>query len=130
MLEPDVYCTYICMHLQKGVEWDHLPDSVQLIMGSPKRTKPSLQLYWTVSPTKCLSEVDILPLVRGRGGGHSTAVDDTNLLLANAKKKEGACFEPWPQMIYEGSKGSPELKNMALFQPQKVVFTSLSEEVC
>ena len=42
----------ITMYLQKGGAWDHNPDSVHLIIGSPMRTNPSLQEYCTVLPTR------------------------------------------------------------------------------
>ena len=38
--------------LQNGGACDHNPDSVQRITGSPIKTNPSLQKYWTVLPTR------------------------------------------------------------------------------
>ena len=40
------------MYSQKGGAWDHNPDSVQRIIGSPMSTNPSSQEYCTVFPTK------------------------------------------------------------------------------
>ena len=57
-------------HLQKGVACDHSPASVHLMMGSPMRTNPSVQMYWTVWPTKCLPPSKRRPLAGGRGPGH------------------------------------------------------------
>ena len=39
-------------NLQNGGACDHNPDSVQRITGSPIKTNPSLQKYWTVLPTR------------------------------------------------------------------------------
>ena len=60
--------------LQNGVEWDHNPDSVHRMIGSPMRTNPSLHAYWTVLPTKCCPLSNNLPFSGDKGGGHSTAL--------------------------------------------------------
>lgn len=73
----DVFCIllYFSMrYLQNGGACDHNPDSVHLIMGSPISTNPSLQLYWTVLPTKQCPLSITLPFKGGKGEGQDMAL--------------------------------------------------------
>ena len=100
-------------YLQNGGACDHNPDSVHLIMGSPMSTNPSLQLYWTVLPTKQCPLSITLPFKGGKGEGQDMALhlgtcpdqtpSDPHSIVSGPTRAQpnGHKNEAWPRKLKE-----------------------------